>query len=137
MKKAKEVLASYDSLSREKLIELMACSSPDRCDEKIYRDGVQCFPVFAANMFATEFLCELFRKMTGARIDWHYVGGRVNMLLHPDDLALEEKVTEAIYLVGLSGSNYPEPSFYSRIFEIKREEIMRYQDAVSASNSLR
>lgn len=120
----KEILALYQSQTREQLLALLARQSPGCCDDTIYKNGMSCAPVFATNMYATEFLCDLIRKMTGARVDWHYVGGRVNMLLHPGDKSKMAKVQEAITLIGISSANYPRNSFYARVYEIKREEIV-------------
>ena len=121
---AKAILASYEAMSRSRLIEVISEAAPGRCDEDIYQRGSSTAPIFATNMYATEFLCELLRKMTGARIDWHYVGGRVNMLLHPDDKALSDKVKEAVEMIGICSLNDPQDSFYARVYEIEREEIV-------------
>lgn len=122
--KAKKILAKYETLSREKLIELIRDMSPGQCDEVIYQRGTSATPVFATNMYTTEFLCKLLREMTGARLDWHYVGGRVNMLLHPDDQHLQKAVDLSVEMIGINSLNDPKKSFYARVYEIQREEIV-------------
>ena len=121
---AKEVLARYEALTREQLIEAIRETAPLKCDDTIFSKGTSAAPVFATNMYATEFLCDLLRKMTAARIDWHYFGGRVNMLLHPDDSRLSPDVAKAVEMIGICSLNYPKDSFYARVYEIKREEIV-------------
>lgn len=122
----KEILAKCEALSREQLIAAIAATpAGGRCDDAIYRRGLPAAPIFATNMYTAEFLCDMLRKMTGARLDWHYMGGRVIVLLHAADASLLGKVKEAVDLVGICSLNFPEGTFYARAYNIEREEIVR------------
>lgn len=121
---AKAVLAKYEAMTKEQLIGQMREKSPGMCDTEIYTDGRAASPITALNMYATEFLCDLLREMTGARLDWCYCGGRSEFLLHPKDENLRPAVLAAVELVGITSENYPKGTFYARVHEIKRSEIV-------------
>lgn len=116
----KQTLDKYQAMSTAELDSAMRALSPSVCETVIYKKGIPCVPVFATGMYATELICQILREMTGARLDWHYVGGRVNMLLHPDDKALQKEVSRAAELMGITSLNEPDQNtLYGRIFSIR------------------
>ena len=120
----KEVLAKYEAMTREQLIKEMRTKNPGMCSLEIYEKGAPASPITALHMYATEFLCDLLREMTGARLDWCYCGGRSEFLLHPKDENLRPAVLAAVELLGITSENYPKGTFYARVHEIKRSEIV-------------
>jgi hypothetical protein len=65
------------------------------CDPEIYQNGIQVGVIGATETHNAEwiekFVREL-RKFTGQKVDWHYVGGRAQILALGDVDAVRERI---------------------------------------------
>lgn len=76
----------------------MATDGPDPtpCDPKLFKQGVtvaMC-ATYGANHFET--LIKQVREDTGRPVDWHYVGGRANVLAFLKDAPVVKEAFERI-----------------------------------------
>jgi hypothetical protein len=62
-------------------------SDPDACDSEIFEHGHSVAMLDACRYVAEEWV-KLVAKESGQRIDWHYAGGRANVLYLGDHAAV-------------------------------------------------
>lgn len=69
--------------------------TPPPCDKRIFKDGVAVC-ILDGKSDAIEKWVKGIARLTEAKVNWHYVGGRANVLYLGDDIGYE-KVLECIY----------------------------------------
>lgn len=66
---------------------------PPECDQEVFKDG-QAVCAIDARMWAAEEWVKKVREKSGQRVDWHYSGGRGNVLFLGDYSAVMKAVME-------------------------------------------
>lgn len=65
----------------------------DRCDADVFKDG-HAIALLDACMYRAEAFRMAVAKESGQRVDWHYSGGRVNMLYLGDFAKVDAAVSK-------------------------------------------
>ena len=67
--------------------------TPPPCDQELFDQGVS-VGLFDIPKWTAEALCKGIAAATGARVDWHYIGGRVHVKALPAARAPADSVQE-------------------------------------------
>ena len=67
--------------------------TPPPCDQELFDQGVS-VGLFDIPKWTAEALCKGIAAATGARVDWHYIGGRVHVKALPAASAPADSVQE-------------------------------------------
>lgn len=69
----------------------MSAAPPPECDQEVFKKGFG-ICVLDAAMWAAEEWVKKVREKSGQRVDWHYSGGRANVLYIGDHSAVLKAV---------------------------------------------
>ena len=97
---------------------------PQPCDSELFESGVS-VGLFDIPKWTAEALCKGIAAATGARVDWHYIGGRVHVKALPAPTSAEGAAYAA-----LPAPNYPKSGGFPGTFA--EAQMRAFADATCA-----
>ena len=103
---------------------------PQPCDSELFESGVS-VGLFDIPKWTAEALCKGIAAATGARVDWHYIGGRVHVKALPAPTSAEG-VAYAALVCDYCGALTPDPWHSSGMLHGKMSKHIHSCDACAA-----
>ena len=100
---------------------------PQPCDSELFESGVS-VGLFDIPKWTAEALCKGIAAATGARVDWHYIGGRVHVKALPAPTSAEGAAYAALPEYGINTASHA----HFRVLGFTADQMRAFADATHA-----
>jgi len=80
------------------MIDTSSAENPPKCDSDVYANGKSVMIMAGANATIIEVIVKEAARISGEPVDWHYFGGRANIMTTGDAEKVREVLTRLVTL---------------------------------------